>query len=221
MNFKATISLFVIAGVIGFLPACISGSESSSSKRETLASSDPTASPSSLEETQPDSKVTTMSVEGEMTEVELHLFSQDAIPFTTYVPVNKFTTDVHSSDQGEAVSFYFKSPELIEDTAYVRVVFPKQASDLEAMREILLGEEGLLQNNSWTMVDRTEVVTYSWAIEKIVYEQSASTELSVGSIFIGEQNGRFFYAITYSPVEYVDGFEPRATMILENLNVAS
>ncbi|MFM7426628.1 MAG: hypothetical protein ACKO7W_16810, partial [Elainella sp.] len=64
---------------------------------------------------------------------------------------------------------------------------------------------------------RTDIVSYPWAKEKLIYQQRTAQQNYVGSIYIGDYEGRSFYALTHYPAEYMDGFEPRSTIMLENL----
>jgi hypothetical protein len=167
----------------------------------------------------PETLTTTVSVEGEPTEVELQLFDEAGMPFTTYVPAEEFTEDVAASGEGEGVRFYFSPTGTPDEQAYLHIFFPTDAPDAEAMSELLMGEEGLLTTNGWQVVDRTNSVRFPWAEERIVYEQPTPQGTYMGSIFVGEHEGKSFIAFTHYPVEYGDGFEPRAEVILENLEL--
>ncbi|NJR64242.1 MAG: hypothetical protein HC772_01180 [Leptolyngbyaceae cyanobacterium CRU_2_3] len=52
---------------------------------------------------------------------------------------------------------------------------------------------------------------------KLIYQQRAANQTLIGAIYIGEQDGKSFYAFTHYPIEYGDGFAPRSTIVLESL----
>lgn len=158
----------------------------------------------------------TVSVEGEPVEVELQLFDQAALPFTTYVPED-FTAEPSSSSEGEGVRFYFSPTGTPDENAYIHIFFPADAPSSEAVAEMLTGEQGLLVTNGWQVIDRSEVTSYPWAKEKIAYQESTAEGVYTGTVFVGEHEGQAFVAFTHYPLEYGDGFEPRAAIVLENL----
>ncbi|WNZ22994.1 hypothetical protein HJG54_09050 [Leptolyngbya sp. NK1-12] len=176
------------------------------------------AGPSSVtEKLRPDTRIMPMTIEGEVVEMELRLFDQSALPFTTYVPKKDFQDKVDSSDQGTVAQFIFSPGGKKDETAYVQIFMPSRRTTVEEMRELLLSENGLLATNNWELVDRTDIVSYAWAREKLIYQQRADKTDYFGSIYIGDYQGRSFYALTHYPAEYGDGFEPRSTIMLENL----
>jgi hypothetical protein len=177
-----------------------------------------TASPTSVsEQVRPDTRIMPMTIEGQVVEMELRLFNQPALPFTTYVPKKDFQDEVDSSDQGTVAQFTFSPSGKKNETAYVQIFMPSRHTSVDEMRELLLSEQGLLASNNWELVDRTDIVSYPWAREKLIYQQRTDEEDFYGSVYIGDYRGRSFYALTHYPVEYADGFEPRSTIMLENL----
>ncbi|WP_416674441.1 hypothetical protein [Egbenema bharatensis] len=168
-------------------------------------------------------KIVTVNLEGQATQMELQLFQQDALPFTTYYPVSGFTPEVAQSEshQSTIAQFYFSPTGTKDDEAYVKVFFPHRSVSLEAIQDLVLGEQGLLVNNQWELVDRTNIVSYPWATEKLIYQhRDQNSEMSVGSIYIGQEGDYTFYVVTHYPIEYGDGFEPRSSIVLENLQFA-
>ncbi len=165
----------------------------------------------------PDTRVMPMTIEGTVVEMELNLFDKAPLPFTTYVPTQDFQSEVNESEQGTVSQFFFSPKGKKDQTAYVQIFLPARQTSLEEMRRLLLDESGLLASNRWSLVDRTNIVSYSWASEKLIYQQKTDKQNFVGSIYIGDYKGRAFYALTHYPAEYTDGFEPRSTIMLENL----
>jgi hypothetical protein len=163
----------------------------------------------------PESRVIRLNIEGQPIETELKLFDQAILPFTTYVPAKEFQSDIGSSGEGQGVRFYYSPTGKKDETAYIHVFLPNTPSSVEDIRQIILGDQGLMASNQWELVDRTDVVSYPWAKEKLTYQQNNSG--AIGTIYIGEDKGKAFYLLTHYPAEYVDGFEPRSAVVLENL----
>lgn len=186
----------------------------SSTEPQSPTAAAPTTSPS---QERPDTRVMPMTIEGQVVEMELELFDKQPLPFTTYVPTKDFQNEVNSSDQGTVAQFFFSPTGQKNEAAYVQIFLPARYTTVEDMRELLLNDQGLLATNRWQLVDRTDIVSYPWAREKLIYQQQVKEQNFVGSIYIGDYRGRAFYALTHYPAEYVDGFEPRSTIMLENL----
>jgi len=165
----------------------------------------------------PDARILPVNVEGKLTEIELKLFDQPPLPFTTYVPVKDFTSEVGASDEGTGVRFYYSPKGMKSDEAYIHIFLPTQSISVAEMQAQLMGNGGLLANNGWELSDRTDIVSYAWAREKLIYQQRTPDKTFVGSIYIGEQSGKAFYAFTHCPIEFRNVFEPRSTVVLESL----
>lgn len=176
----------------------------------------PPASPTA-DAAQPDTKIITMNLEGTPTEVELKRFHQASLPFTTYYPENAFTPETATSEDGFGVRFYFSPTGQKDKSAYLSFFFPNAPSSVEFIQNLILGDRGLLIRNDWELLDRTDIVSYPWAKEKLLYQYQEDTELIVGAIYVGQEEGQSFYTLTHYPAEYGDGFEPRSNILLENL----
>ncbi len=169
---------------------------------------------------QPESRVIPLSIEGQSVEVELKLFDLADVPFTTYVPAKDFQSDVGGSGEGQGIRFYFSPTGKKDKDAYVQMFMPSSPNTVEDIRQLILGDAGVMASNQWELVDRTDVISYPWAKEKLTYQQQTQDmagEMIVGAIYIGEDKGKAFYILTHYPAEYADGFEPRSAVILENL----
>lgn len=187
------------------------------SNRPIISVSSPPSEVSTPVAQRPETITTTLSVEGEPTEVELQLVDEASLPFTTYIPEGEFVEEVASSGDGSGVRFYFSPTGTPNENAYLQIFFPTNAPDTATLRTELLGDQGLLAANGWEVIDRTPTTAYPWAEEQIVYEKTTSEGAFTGTILIGKHQGKSFLAFTYYPVEYGDGFEPRASIILENI----
>lgn len=172
---------------------------------------------SQVDNHRPETKVVPMNVEGQVTEVELKLFHQPPLPFTTYFLVKDFTPEIGASEEGTGVRFYFSPKGVKDEKAFIHIFLPAQPTSVDGVRDLILGDQGLLATNGWELVDRTDIVSYPWATEKLIYRQPTANGTFVGAIYIGTYNGKAFYTFTHYPIEYGDGFEPRSTIVLENL----
>lgn len=224
MKFKETAYLMVGAFLLP-VTACTTIAQSGNpvAPEELTASSTdtqqaaPLTAQSQVTQERPATATGTISIEGEATEIELELFDAVPLPFTTYVPAEEFTKEVTATDEGNGVRFYFSPTGTPNKDAYIHVFFPKDAPTSEAMSEMLTGAQGLLTSNGWQVIDRTDSTEYPWAKERITYQQSTAEGAYTGTVFVGEHEGRSFLAFTHYPLEYGDGFEPRAAIVLENL----
>jgi hypothetical protein len=168
----------------------------------------------------PATKTATISVEGEKTPVTLRLYDQYSRLFTTYYPIQDFVPEEVSSTTGKGVRFIVNFGGTRNDNAYVNVVFPNGVNNLRQLRNLINGKSGLLASNGWQIVSRTRNVPYRYAQEKIVFNKKQDNENITGNIYLGQQNGKAFYVVTHYPVEYSDGFTPRADLIMKNLEVS-
>jgi hypothetical protein len=169
---------------------------------------------------QPASRVIPLSIEGQSVEVELKLFNSADVPFTTYVPEKDFQSNVSGSGEGQGIRFYYSPTGKKDENAYVQMFMPSSPNSVEDIRQLILGDQGVMASNQWELVDRTDVISYPWAKEKLTYQQQnrgTDGEMVIGAIYIGENKGKAFYVLTHYPAEYLDGFEPRSAVILENL----
>lgn len=180
------------------------------------------ASPSPTEQAEstamPETKTAMMSIEGESEEITLQLYDEPTLPVTIYLPEGDFTPELAETEEGTGVQFYWTYNGQKDDKAYIQLAFPKNQVSVSELEAQITGDSGLMASNGWTMLDRTEQVPYSWATEAIAYEGEAEGEPTTGYILLGEHNGSAFYASTHFPLEYGDGFGPRADLVLENLN---
>ncbi|NJO74171.1 MAG: hypothetical protein HC833_10710 [Leptolyngbyaceae cyanobacterium RM1_406_9] len=175
----------------------------------------------STQQSVPETKTAQISIEGETSEIELQRFVSESSPFITYFPAEDFTPELASLGEGEGDRFYFSPTGAPNRDAYVQVVFPEDISNAAAVQELVLGNKGLFAANNWEEISRNSSTPYAWAVEEVVYEQDTEAETYTGVVYIGEQNGEAFYVVTHAPIEYGDGFGPRANVILENLEVTN
>lgn len=147
------------------------------------------------------------------------LFGTEAFPFTTYFPESDFIVETASAGEGTGVWFYSKASGKKYQSAYVHVFFPGNSSTIESMRRAVTGKRGLMETNKWKVKRRTPEVPYSWAKERIDFEQTQGKTSIMGTVYIGEYKGKAFRVTEHFPADYGDGFAPRASIILRELQV--
>lgn len=215
-----------LLGIALSLVVSLSGCISGSNRTEPTAVDSPSAPavvesesepPAAQPQDLPESKMAMMSIEGESEEVAMQLYDEPALPVMTYLPEGTFAPDLSKTEDGTGVRFYWAITGERNDQAYVQLAFPKETLSVADLQEQIAGEDGLIASNGWNLIDRTDEVPYPWAKEAIAYESDADGVPSTGYILIGEHNGSAFYASTHFPLEYGDGFGPRADLVLENL----
>ncbi|MBE9049052.1 hypothetical protein IQ243_01235 [Nostocales cyanobacterium LEGE 11386] len=164
----------------------------------------------------PDTKTATISIEGEDTPITLRFYKQYSSVFTTYYPDAEFLSQGVSSGEGTGVKFIANFDGSKNEDAYVNLSFLNSFNSLEQLRSFVNGESGPIVSNGWQVVSRTQKTPYPWAQEQIVFRKGQDI---TGVVYLGQQNGKVFYTVTHYPVEYGDGFSPRADLILKNLQV--
>jgi hypothetical protein len=224
-NLRHILAGVLLAAVVACAPP---STQTPSASQDTQPESEASASDESSPEAQsysepsaPETKTAQISVEGETTEIELERFVSESSPFITYFPAEDFMPEAAGESKEEGDRFYFSPTGTPDQKAYVQIVFPEGASSSEDVKELVLGSKGLLVANNWDEVSQDSSSTYPWAVEEIVYEQNTEAEIYTGVVYIGEQNGEAFYVVTHAPAEYGDGFNPRANIILENLEASN
>lgn len=167
----------------------------------------------------PPTKSVTIAVEGEKTPVTLRLYDQYSNLFTTYYPEQDFLPEGVSSGEGTGVRFIANFGGVKNNNAYVSFSFLRSTKNLGQLRNLISGKSGLIESNKWQVVSRTRTAPYRWVKEKIVFKKRQGNQNITGTIYLGQQNNKAFYVVTHYPVEYGDGFSPRAHLILQNLEV--
>lgn len=161
----------------------------------------------------------TVTDEWTQRQIPVKLFNQNGYPFTTYFPENDFVVESGASDEGMGVWFYSKASGKKYQSAYVHFFFPAKSPNLEGMRRSVVGKRGLMETNKWTVKRRTQNVPYPWAKERIDFEQRQGNKTLMGTVYLGEYQGKAFRVTEHFPADYGDGFAPRASIILKELQI--
>ncbi|TVQ20661.1 MAG: hypothetical protein EA367_07870 [Leptolyngbya sp. DLM2.Bin15] len=167
----------------------------------------------------PPTKLTLVMVDGQPTEVELELFQHPEFPLTLYTPRGEFSRLFETIGDTQSVQF-----NLIQDdgepdpSSYLQLVVPVHNVTLDELRNRVLGDNGILASRRWQMVDRTRVLTYTWADERIDFQHTVGDTIYRGSLFLGDRDGQPFYALTYYPQALAPSITPRLSMILDTID---
>lgn len=216
--------VYLMAGVLVLSASvvCTARPQKALSNSNSLIATPTALQASERAETQrPLTKTATISVEGEKTDIKLRLYNPISKVFTTYFPEKDFVVKTLGFRSGVGVRFYANFGGIRNDSANLQIYYPVRPLSLEDLRQFVTGRPGLITDNKWQVVSRTQNVPYSWAREKIVFNERRGNENLTGAVYLGEQNGKAFFVITHYPVEYGDGFEPRAALILQNLQFSN
>jgi hypothetical protein len=220
--------VYLISGLllVSTSTACVSQSARQSDvvrNPTTLASNavDSTANQTSNPSPKPKSRPSKKTVTDEWTQkqIPVKLFDAKGFPFTTYFPESDFIVESASAGEGTGVWFYSKASGKKYQSAYVHVFFPAKPTTLESMRRAVTGKRGLMETNKWTVKSRTQDVPYRWARERIDFEQPQGNTSIMGTVYIGEYKGKAFRVTEHFPADYGDGFAPRASIILKELQL--
>lgn len=164
----------------------------------------------------PQTKAATISIEGEKTPIILKIYEEYKSLFITYFPDQDFVAEGVSSGEGTRVKFIVNFDDQRNENAYISVFFPNKVKTMAELESFVNSQSGLIASNQWRVISRSSNVSYPWAKQKIDFRQGQDI---TGTIYLGEQNDKFFYVINHYPIEYADGFSPRADLILQNLQV--
>lgn len=197
--------------VLLLIVGCTAPEASKPDSGNLVASSADSPLESNLSQNLPERKTETIFVEGEPQEITLELYQEDQIPVVTYYPDN---LSVNSACSHEGCGVFF---ELLE--AQVHVFFPPADTTFEELEMGVTGDRGLLASNGWQPREYSASTSYPWERKTVQFYDDEKNLL--GSVHLGESEGRVFRVTVVFPGDMGDGFAPRADMILKNLQVGS
>lgn len=209
------IKLIPVAILLISVTACTSESQQQATLDNRVINEDKTVVTDRKPSQKPPNKTATMLVEGEKTSIDLKLY-EDKNLFSTYFPPEDFLVETETSAQQKEVKFIANFGGVKNEDAYLKIVFPEKLQNIEAVKNFINGENGLIASNKWNIVNRNNKLTYPWIKEKIAFNQGQDV---VGDIYIGSEKGKVFYIITHLPIEYADGFSAREDLIFSNLEI--
>lgn len=161
----------------------------------------------------------TLDIEGMPEPVELRLFEAPdgfPLPFSTY-----HTTDMAASadaDEGTA-HFVAEFGGVRNEDAFVHVyVFPPETPWQEAVATARGYEAGRgipAGRNVEPIAEGLDEPSLEWAIESYRYRYQSGGQWYGGTVGVGMREARPFLILRHWPVEYVEGFNPRADFVTE------
>lgn len=167
----------------------------------------------------PPTKLTLVMVDGQPTEVELELFDRQEFPLTLYTPRGEFSRLFETIGDTQSVQFNQTQDDGEPNPLiYLQIVVPVGEVTIDELRDRVLGDDGILANRRWQMVDRTRVLTYTWADERIDFQHTVDDTVYRGSLFLGDRDGQPFYALTHYPQAIAPSITPRLSMILDTID---
>jgi hypothetical protein len=211
--------IHIIAGSILLITSwscTIQQSNQASPDNSTETKPTPIESSYNSKSNRPETITATISIEGEETPINLRLYQEDSDLFTTYYPDEDFISESVSSGEGTGVRFITNFDGQKNEDAYVRISFLNSFQTIKQLRNFVKGASGPIASNKWQVVNQTQDASYPWAQEQIIFRNGQDI---TGVIYLGQQYGKVFYVITHYPLEYGDGFVPRADFILRTLEV--
>ncbi|MGQ0560382.1 MAG: hypothetical protein ACT443_00755 [Gemmatimonadota bacterium] len=148
----------------------------------------------------PREKKDSIRIEGASEAITLRLVQPAAdLPFLTYVPSDMVLEPVRSAE-GEAYYFYANFGGRRNDNAYLLVfIFPAGTQQGEALERV----NAFAASRGAPLPADYEHFTFR-----------KGTESYAGSIDLRQHGSRFYYIAYQYPVEYADGFGPRARKIM-------
>ena len=216
---QSLVYLISVILVLSTLIACVPQTTNTDHSTAEAVDSTPDQTPDPTPNTQSRPATKTVTDDWTQQQIPVKLYDQEGIPFTTYFSEPDFIVEQASSGEGTGVWFYSKLDGKKYEPAYVHIFFPSNPLTVEEMKEAVSGERGLMKTNQWTVIRHNEEVAYSWAKERIDFEKRAQPQNRIGTVYIGEYNGKAFRITEHFPADYGDGFSPRASIILKELQL--
>ena len=153
-----------------------------------------------------------IQVEGEIEEVSLQPFQSPpdfALPFATSIPASMRAQPL-PADSGDAVRFVDSG----NPAAYLHLFVQPLGYTADAAEENIRAVAESYGVPGVGEVEPTE--RFPWALAQYRFERRGSTAPPVaGFVALGQHAGRFFHVIVQHPLEWGDGFVPRARLILD------
>lgn len=181
----------------------------------------PAASGSVAQETPALQITETISVEGESESIVLDRFAPAQVPVVTYLSQEDFAAET-SRANGQAIArFVAQGGGQRNDAAYVTVTVPDRPTPADQLWQRYTGPRGWLATNGAT-VDRSEQPTFkqfAWVKRSLRFRRVQNGEPIAGELYLGEMAGKSFVVLVHLPLEYLEGYGPRVSLLLKHLEV--
>lgn len=200
--------LFVFAVVV-LTAGCRTGDDAPPPEEEPVEE-DPTAG-------LPEEKIDTLQIEGQSEPVTLQLYRNPDLPVVTYVPEGDFDAQVVGSSEGMAIHFTATFGGVRNEDASMRLFFPSEFSNLNdpAQLQALVEEpDGIAEIEGFALQEATGETPCPRAEHAWTIRPEADR---TGFMCISSRGERWFLVIAAYPIEYSEGFGPRAAIVLREL----
>lgn len=163
----------------------------------------------------------TLYIEGTKETVRLTHYREPNYGVETYIPAQDFIAEESASGEGMAVHFISNLGNWRNDQANVRLFFPAGQPGIDQMRDMTIGPRGLLAINKWRLIksDERRPLPYPWALEEYTFQHRDEETFYSGSVILGESSGRPVRVTVVYPLDYAEGFLPRARILLKHLKI--
>lgn len=168
----------------------------------------------------PITRTDTVSLEGMREPMALRLFRTPEnfpLPFTAYVPEDM---DPRADASDGTAHFTAEFGGVRNEDAFVHLfVFPEGTPLPEAVataRGYTAGRSGIpVSRGVEPVTDDNPPPDLDWALESFRFHYQGAGPWYAGAVAVGRHDQRHFMIVRHYPVEYADGFGPRAGLVLE------
>lgn len=169
----------------------------------------------------PDTVTDTIRIEGMPEPMRLRLFRAEdlPLPFSLYVPADMAAS---TEDEGESGTVHIEAAfgDVPDQDAFIHVrIYADSVNRQQAearVRAFKTGRGIPVSQGIELIADEVAEVRMPWAELAYGFRYQSHGTWFAGSIGVGRHAGRFFHIIRHYPVEYGDGFEPRADLIIKS-----
>lgn len=162
-------------------------------------------------------KPDTLYVEGMPEPVTLQLYTVEQVPVATYFPQHDFEPEVVVSAEGTGVHFVASFGGVRNDDAWMRLFFPAPHSvlnDADQLQALVEEPGGLAEIEGFALEEREPgepcpMASRMWMV--------STDDSRAGFMCVSSRGDRWLLAMAAHPLEYGDGFGPRAAVVLREL----
>ncbi len=162
-------------------------------------------------------KTDSINLEGATEKLEMTLFDPGLL-FSTYYPSDMVAERLPAED-GAKVRFHANFGGVENKDVYMEIFLLKEAGELMDMKSRILGGDGMMATNGWQVEPAHATVgdLCPWAHESYSFVDPRVRPAATVQVCVGLHKDRPFYVILHYPMEYSEGFAPRAGLILRNI----
>jgi len=171
----------------------------------------------------PPARITeTIMVEGEPESIELERFAPDRFPVVTYLARADFAPILNRQGGRAIARFVAQGGAVRNEAAYVSVIVPETPTTPEQLWQSYTGPNGWLATNRASIIrssDDPKFKRFGWVKRAIAFMRTDKGEPIAGELYLGEMAGRPFVVLVHLPMEYLEGYGPRVSLLLKHLAV--